>query len=172
MRVLLASLCAGLLLAACGSTGSSPPQSPSASPTPSGVTSVSLRLEPQQVRVHEAGRDKDHQYGWVVYTGEAEFDGQDCEAEMLASIDYVDLQGSFEGMVRLRCPKGELGLRMTGVGRLADKGTVVSGDLEIIGGTRQYAEQAGRGRFAGVRGGPIGTPIELDVTLYLLQPAR
>lgn len=39
----------------------------------------------------------------------------------------------------------------------------------MIGGTQAYATLAGRGRFSGERVGDVGTPIDVRVTLELIN---
>lgn len=161
-----------LLLGGCaGGTTDPPPASPTqvTKRTQQFSTTFSARDRTQRA----VGARLEKTYGWSEYTGRTRFLDDRFDAEMLVANDFVKGNGTFEGFVTLESPTGQIGLRITGVaapGAQGD-GSAYSGETEVIGGTGAYVTLAGRGRFTGQRTGEVGTSIDVDVTLELINPS-
>ncbi len=171
VRILIAVLV--LLLAAC--TGApSPDPLPSSPDTPvtkrTQAFEAVFELEDQQIRT--VGEQGEKTYGLAQYGSELEFMGQTFDAEMTVATDYVRGNGTFEGFVSLESPDGTLGLRITGVTTTGatGEGSEFTGETEIIGGTGDYDTLAGRGQFAGQRTGSPGSPVNVQVSLEVIDP--
>lgn len=162
-----------LLLAAC--TGApSPEPAPSSPETPvtrrTQAFEAVFELEDQQVRA--VGDQGEKTYGFAQYGSELEFMGDTFDAEMTVATDYVRGNGTFEGFVSLESPDGTIGLRITGVTSAGaqGEGSAFSGETEVIGGTGDYDTLAGRGQFDGQRTGPPGSPVNVQVSLEVIDP--
>jgi hypothetical protein len=171
VRIVLAVLV--LLLAACSGT-TSPEPLPSSPDTPvtkrTQTFEAVFELEDQQIRA--VGEQGEKTYGTARYGAELEFMGQTFDAEMTVATDYVRGNGTFEGFVTLDSPDGTIGLRITGVTSAGDQGegSAFSGETEVIGGSGDYDTLAGRGQFAGQRTGPPGSPVNVQVSLEVIDP--
>jgi hypothetical protein len=162
-----------LLLAAC-TTGPST-GTPSTSPS----TPVSKRTQQfesvfvlQDQKIRAVGSAQEKTYGMAEYAARVDFLDNRFKAEMLVASDYVKGNGTFEGFVTLESRKGDIGLRITGITTAGDqgRGSSYSGETEIIGGTGEYDNLAGRGQFSGQRIGAPGTPVNVQVKLELIDP--
>jgi hypothetical protein len=162
---------AALMVAGCGA------QEPrAAEQSPSSVTTkrtqsfeTKLTVEDQSFRF--VGPNDEKAYGLSEYSGMAEFLDETFEAELLAASDYTGGNGTIEGFVTLQSPSGDIGMRLSGttLGNPDDPGATFTGETEVIGGTGEYANLAGRGDFTGQRDGPPGSPVSVDVSLELIN---
>jgi hypothetical protein len=172
MRIAMAATAA--LLAGCAATAPvTPPPTPSASQSPSKRTQeFETRFVLQDRVQHTVGEDAEKAYGWSDYTGRTRFLDNRFRSELLVANDFVRGNGVFEGFVTLSSPEGIVGLRVTGVAAPGTQGdgSAYSGETEIIGGTDEYDTLAGRGSFTGERTGASGSPIDVRVTLELIDP--
>jgi hypothetical protein len=161
-----------LLVTACSGQPSPPSASPSASTkrTQEFTTTFTLRTRSFYV----VGQNNEKTFGWSRYRGRTQFLGEAFRVQMLVASDFVRSNGTFEGFVNLTSDSGDIGLRITGVAQPGPQGdgSSYSGETEVIGGTRTYATLAGRGRFTGQRTGGTGTPIDVVVTLELINPSE
>lgn len=128
-------------------------------------------FEPEDRIQYQMGADLEKTYGWLEYSARTRFLDNSFDAQMLVANDFVKGNGTFEGFVTLESEKGDVGLRITGVaaGGPQGPGSSFTGETEVIGGTDAYATLAGRGRFSGERVGDVGTPIDVRVTLELIN---
>ncbi len=165
---------AALMLAGCTATPApQPPQTPSAAVTATRRThQFSAHFTLRKEGLHSVGKDAEKTYGQAEYRGRAGLLNDSFRAQLLVASDYVQGSGTFEGFVTLVSPKGEIGLRITGVTTAREQmlGSDFSGETEVIGGTGEYVTLAGRGRFTGQRVGPPGSPIDAEVSLELINP--
>jgi len=165
------AVAAVVLMAACSSPA---PPAPSASPSASSkrTQEFSTTFTLRNRTLYAVGENYEKTFGWSRYRGRTQFLGEAFRAEMLVASDFLRSNGTFEGFVNLTSDSGDIGLRITGVAQPGPQGdgSSYSGETEVIGGTRKYATLAGRGRFTGERTGGTGTPIDVSVTLELINP--
>lgn len=141
-------------------------------PTSKRTQTLTADFQLEEREDHAVGASEEKIYGWAKYTAEVSFLDNTFDAEMFAANDYVKGNGTFEGFVTLQSPDGDIGLRITGVTTTGAQGagSQYSGEAEVIGGTGIYETIAGRGQFKGERTGPPGTPVDVQVTLELINP--
>lgn len=171
MRIAIALLV--LLLAACTSSGSTAPTTTTTSPPVSKRTQeFAAVFELRDQRLNSVGTALEKTYGMAEYTAQVVFLDETFKAQMVVASDYVKGSGTFEGFVTMTSPRGEIGLRITGVTTANPDGvgSDYSGETEVIGGTGAYDTLAGRGRFTGQRIGESGTPVNVQVSLDVIDP--
>jgi hypothetical protein len=171
MRIAIALL--ALLLVACTSPApSEPPPAASASPTSKRTQEFAATFTLKDQQLNAVGSDLEKTYGTARFTADVEFLDNTFKAEMVVASDYVKGNGTFEGFVTLRSPEGKVALRITGVATAGTQGegSDYSGETEVIGGTGEYDTLAGRGRFSGQRTGAPGTPVNVQVSLEVINP--
>lgn len=171
MRIAIALLV--LLLAACTSGGSTAPTTTAASPPVSKRTQEFVAVfELQDQQLKAVGAELEKTYGTAEYSAQVIFLEKTFKAEMVVASDYVKGSGTFEGFVTMTSPQGQIGLRITGVATADTEGigSVYSGETEVIGGTGAYDTLAGRGQFTGQRTGESGTPVNVQVSLDVIDP--
>lgn len=156
--------------------GCSAQEPQAAGQSPSSVTtkrtqSFETRLTVEDQSFRFVGPNDEKAYGQSEYSGTAKFLGETFEAELLAASDYTGGSGTIEGFVTLQSPSGDIGMRLSGTtrGNSDDPGATFTGETEVIGGTREYANLAGRGSFTGQRDGPPGSPVSVQVSLELIN---
>ncbi len=167
------AVAAVLLMTACSASappGPSAPPSASTKRTQEFSTTFTLRHR----SFYTVGENNEKTFGWSRYSGRTQFLGEAFRAQMLVASDFVRSNGTFEGFVNLTSDSGDIGLRITGVAQPGPQGngSSYSGETEVIGGTQEYATLAGRGRFTGQRTGGTGTPIDVSVTLELINASE
>jgi len=161
---------AAALLAGCAGAPA-PPEAPSPTVSTKRTQEFVATFEPDDRIQYQVGADLEKTYGWLEYSARTRFLDNGFDAQMLVANDFVKGNGTFEGFVTLVSGKGDIGLRITGVASSGPQGpgSSFTGETEVIGGTQAYATLAGRGRFSGERVGDVGTPIDVRVTLELIN---
>jgi hypothetical protein len=169
--VRIAWVVAAAVLVGCTSVVELPAGSPSPTVSTKRTQGFEATFEPVDRIQHQVGPDLEKTYGWLEYSATTRFLDNSFDAQMQVANDFVKGNGTFEGFVTLESPEGDVGLRITGVAANGPQGpgTSFTGETEVIGGTDAYATLAGRGRFSGERTGDTGTPIDVQVTLELIN---
>lgn len=121
-----------------------------------------------QNHVHVVGADADTSYGTIRLTSSFDLEGVPVGVEVVGTSLYRDGTGPFTGAMTLSYPNGdELGLRFDAIVQPSGEGTAVAGSLQVIGGTGVLAGVTGSATMTGGRVGPLGSPVEYDVTFDL-----
>ncbi len=159
------------LLVGCSSAVEPPAASPSPAVSTKRTQEFEATFEPVGRSQHRVGAQLEKTYGWLEYTTKTRFLDNTFTADMQVANDFVRGKGTFEGFVTLESAEGDVGLRITGVAGDGPKGpgSAFTGETEVIGGTGAYATLAGRGRFTGELVGGSGTPVDVEVTLELIN---
>ena len=167
----IAWVVAAAVLAGCTSATESPAPSPSPTLSTKRTQEFVATFEPEDRIQHQVGPDLEKTYGWLEYSATTRFVDNTFDAQMQVANDFVKGNGTFEGFVTLESPEGDVGLRITGVAGNGPKGpgSSFTGETEVIGGTDTYATLAGRGRFTGELTAGSGTPVDVEVTLELIN---
>jgi hypothetical protein len=169
--VRIAWVVAAACLAGCAGGTEPPADNPSPTVSTKRTQEFVATFEPEDRIQHQVGPDLEKTYGWLEYSATTRFLDNTFDAQMQVANDFVKGNGTFEGFVTLESPEGDVGLRITGVAGNGPKGpgSSFTGETEVIGGTDAYVTLAGRGRFSGELTAGSGTPIDVQVTLELIN---
>jgi hypothetical protein len=169
--VRIAVVVAVAVLAGCTSAIDSPADSPSPTVSTKRTQAFAATFDPEDRIQHQVGPELEKTYGWLEYSATTRFLDNSFDAQMQVANDFVKGNGTFEGFVTLESPEGDVGLRITGVAANGPNGpgSSFSGETEVIGGTDSYATLGGRGRFTGELTDGSGSPIDVQVTLELIN---
>jgi hypothetical protein len=115
-----------------------------------------------------------HVYGWNHYLGTTRWAGQEATVDFLGSVNYVNGSGRFDGYVTLTRADGViLAFRVDGDALPTETWqgarTELSGRLEVIQGTDEFAGATGIGVTTGFRNGELGTQATFTFTLTVTR---
>ena len=121
--------------------------------------------------LHTAGASGEHVYGWNRLVGDGTNGTNTVNVEMLATVNYTNGSGDFDGVITFTYPDGStLGFDMVGGSTVAATDTTEAtfhSDLVVIAGTGTYASATGTGTFDGSRKDALGGAVEMTFALRL-----
>lgn len=93
--------------------------------------------------------------------------GEAVAVELLATLQYVDGSGPFDGFITLTWPQGDaVASRYRGTAtRGVDGSTTIVGELDVVDGSGRFVGARGRGSVDGYRSGALGSQVEYTVAL-------
>lgn len=121
--------------------------------------------------LHTAGVAGEHVYGFNHLAGTGR-DGTDAVGvEMLATVDYTNGSGDFDGVITLTYPDGAtVGFRMVDGSTTAATDTteaIFHSELTVIDGTGRLAGARGSGTFDGARKDALGGAVDMTFRFQL-----
>ena len=164
-RALAALLLAGTVVTGLASCGDAPE-------VPAGAHVITVQLTSQDKVIHAVGPNESKIYGANHLTGEGTLDGgETVQVEMLATVNYVNGSGAFDGVITFTFTDGStLGVVMrNGVAAAATDTTDATfrSSLSVIGGTGTFEQASGSGSFEGARKEALGGAVDATFTLQL-----
>ena len=115
-----------------------------------------------------AGTAGEITFGTGRLTGTSTLEGQPVDVELLASIDYVDGSGPFDGWITITSAADDLlGLRYEGFVTQRGDLTSINGSVSVAGGAGAWADVTGSGRVTGRREGTLGDDVAYTLVLSL-----
>lgn len=148
----------GLIVGACGSGDG-------------GVTTVAFSFvaDPSgKSEFRTTGVDNSITYGFGHLVGQAEVMGESVDAELLASVAYVDGSGPFSGFWTLTFPDGaQIVFNYKGKTVRSTSESVIEGSLEVLGGSGNLASVTGGGSVVGERVEAVGNAVAYRFSLEL-----
>lgn len=152
----------------------------SASSASNATTSTTVSAPTQTITVlatssekvlHTSGASGEHVYGWNRLVGDGTSGTDVVNVEMLATVNYTNGSGDFDGVITFTYPDGStLGFDMVGGATVASTDTTEAtfhSDLVVISGTGKYATAAGTGTFDGSRKDALGGAVEMTFALRI-----
>jgi hypothetical protein len=163
------SLLAGGCSSDSGITSAADAQATTTTSAPTQVITV-LTTSAQKI-LHTAGASGEHVYGWNRLVGDGTNGTDTVNVEMLATVNYTNGSGDFDGVITFTYPDGStIGFDMVGGSTVAATDTTEAtfhSDLVVIAGTGTYASATGTGTFDGSRKDALGGAVEMTFALRL-----
>ena len=146
---------------------------PTANATSAKTLTFEVDLTSQGTTLHNLPGDI--VYGWNHLAGSTTWGRRSAELEFLGSVNYVDGNGPFGGMVTVTKSNGaQLAFSVSGwaTSPANQKGTAnarFTGSLEVIGGAGAYDGATGTGTMSGYRKAALGSPVHLVFSVTVAQ---
>lgn len=167
--------CAGLL-AGCGdSAQSSTPasQAPTApEPGVPGLIRETSRVDliSTYSDLTEVGRNNNRVFGWNRLEGTSTYLKVPVKVVLLGAVEYTNDNGPFDGYVRFIASDNSIvAMYLDGqaINDNKSSGTQLTGRLEFIGATGQFADQIVAGTYTGTREERVGAPVKAVFNLIV-----